>query len=275
MPRATVPIRRRHRPGSATPWCDVGVDGLQVTGDAHDGIIREVSFGLHHNGREVPGVLWRPETDSVAPVVLLGHGGSGHKRSERNVRLATWFARAGIASLSIDGPFHGDRAVGGDGPLDYQDRIVQVGARIIHDRMRQDWLGALDAAEQSGWIDGRGVAFLGMSMGARYGLPVCAALGPRLRCAVIGKFGLTQTDLLPQGLTVSDLIIEAAAAIRAPVLQHIQWHDELFPRDGQRKLFDVIQSPGKLLRGRPGRHALTRPDDEFAWREHVATHLAP
>ena len=43
----------------------------------------------------------------------------------------------------------------------------------VHERMRQDWLDALDAAAAAGWIDGRRVGYLGMSMGARYGLPVC------------------------------------------------------------------------------------------------------
>lgn len=110
-------------------------------------------------------------------------------------------------------------------------------------------------------------------MGTRYGLSVCAALASRLRCAVIGKFGLAQTDLLPHRLAANDTITSAAGSIRAPILQHVQWHDEIFPRHGQLELFDIFPSPDKQLRGRTGNHALTRPDDEIAWREQVAAHL--
>lgn len=250
------------------------MEGLRVTNEAQHGAVDELSFVLHRGGQDVPGALWRPSGDTAAPVVLLGHGGSGHKRGERHVRLATWFAaHAGIASLAIDGPFHGDRAVDGDGPLDYQNRVAQEGAADVHDRMRHDWLDMLEAVDRSGWVDGQNVAFLGMSMGTRYGLSVCASLASRLRCAVIGKFGLTQSEGLPDHLAANDIVTAAAESIRAPTLQHVQWGDEIFPRQGQLDLFDLLPSPDKQLRGRTGNHAFTRPDDEIAWREHVATHL--
>ncbi|WP_235916063.1 hypothetical protein [Antrihabitans cavernicola] len=175
--------------------------------------------------------------------------------------------------MAIDGPFHGDRSVDGDAPLDYQRRIAQVGARSVHQSMRDDSLAALAVADQLDWVDEQRVAFLGMSMGARYGLPVCSALGTRLKCAVLGKFGLTQSDDLPETLAANDMITHAAANIHAPVLQHVQWHDELFPHDGQFELFDLFASTEKVLRARPGDHALTRLDDEIAWREYVGANL--
>lgn len=251
------------------------MDEMLIDAEATAGAGGEVSFVPHREGRGIPAALWRPASHTAAPVVLLGHGGSGHKRSERNVRLAAMLARAGIASLAIDGPFHGDRAVDGDGPLDYQKRIVQEGAHKVHDRMCQDWLHALEVAEDSGWVDGQNVAFLGLSMGARYGVPVCAALSARLQCAVIGKFGLSQADRLPSGLAANDTIIAAAESIRAPILQHVQWHDEVFPRQGQLELFELFASPEKQLRGRSGDHASTRPDDETAWCQCVSTYLKP
>lgn len=229
---------------------------------------------MRRGDHAVPGVVWLPESGPAAPVVLLGHGGSGHKRSERQVRLARWFAtNAGIASLAIDGPFHGERAVSGDGPLGYQQRAIDLGARRVHDRMRQDWRTVVDQVEQAGWADGQNVAFLGMSMGTRYGLAACAALGSKLRCAVFGKFGLLQTDQLPAALAANDVTSEAAQAIYAPILQHVQWDDEVFPRDGQLELFDLFPAPDKVLRARPGGHTTTRRDDEVAWREHTTRHL--
>jgi len=66
-------------------------------------------------------------------------------------------------------------------------------------------------------------------MGARFGLPAAAALGPRLQCAVVGKFGLRQASPLDPGLRAPGLVAAAAHAVSAPLLYHVQWDDEIFP----------------------------------------------
>lgn len=182
-------------------------------------------------------------------------------------------ARAGIAALAIDGPFHGDRADAGAGPLDYQERVAVEGARTLHDRMSEDWMHVLAAAAESGWVDEQRVAFLGMFDGRPVRVAGLRCSGARLRCAVLGKFGLTQSELLPRSLAANDLIADAAESIRAPVLQHVQWQHELFPLAGQLELFDRFSSTEKVLRGRLGPHPQTRPDDEMAWRDYITAQL--
>jgi hypothetical protein len=53
------------------------------------------------------------------------------------------------------------------------------------------------------------------------------------------------------------------------VLYHVQWDDEIFPRDGQFELFAAFASADKRLIARPGPHAGTHPDDETSWQDFI------
>jgi len=55
------------------------------------------------------------------------------------------------------------------------------------------------------------------------------------------------------------VVAAARRAISAPVLFHLQWDDEIFPRDGQFDLFGALASAGERPRVRSGRHAETCP----------------
>ncbi len=230
----------------------------------------ERSFVLCRRSGAVPGVLWSPETPAAPPAVLLFHGGSGHKRSERQLRMGRRLAAAaGLAVIAIDGPYHGDRVPASIAPSVYQQLIVDEGIERVTARMTEDWLDAISALAAWGLLDAANVSVFGMSMGARFGLPVAAALESRLRCAVLGKFGIRQTELLHSGLCAPSLITAAARSVSAPVLYHVQWNDAIFPREGQFELFDALASVDKHLVARSGTHAETHPDDEASWQEFI------
>jgi dienelactone hydrolase len=221
-------------------------------------------------------VLWLPPSPSSSPpaLVLLGHGGSGDKRSGRVSGHARWFAsRLGVAALAIDGPYHGDRVPRPLSAAEYQPRIADEGIEAVLDRMTEDWLEVVRSLAALGIVDGENLAYLGLSMATRFGLPLAAALGRRIRCVVFGKFGLQQGAGMPAGLNVPRRVAADARRITAPALFHIQWDDEIFPRAGQLGLFDALGSRDKQLMGYAGSHAQTRPEALTCGREFIARHL--
>jgi len=66
---------------------------LNVGVNAPAGDVVEHEFRVERQSYQLPVVLWRAAepTTVPTPLILLGHGGSGHKRSERVVELARWF----------------------------------------------------------------------------------------------------------------------------------------------------------------------------------------
>lgn len=229
-----------------------------------DGVV-ERSFQLMQPGRVVPGVVWLPAyAESSWPVVALGHGGSGHKRNSRNVDLGHWFAsRAGIAAVAIDGPHHGDRAA------------TPLAAGESRSRMVSDWNAAIAAVRTLEGVDMAGLGYFGLSMGTRFGLPLAAALGGDLSCAVFGKFGLRAAAGLYEDPTTMDGISADARQISTPTLLHVQWDDELFPRDGQFALFESLGSREKQLIAFPGSHGDTAPTASAMWCDFIRKHLRP
>jgi pimeloyl-ACP methyl ester carboxylesterase len=230
----------------------------------------ERSFLLHRLSGIVPGVLWSPRTPAPIGTVLLFHGGSGHKRSERLQRMGQWLSsKAGLAVLAIDGPYHGDRVPAPMSPRVYQQLIAEEGIETVTARMTADWLEVVSVFANLGLVADARVSVFGTSMGARFGLPTAAALGGRLQCAVLGKFGLREAAPLHPGLCAPALAMTAARSISAPLLYHVQWDDAIFSREGQFELFGLFSSEDKRLIVRPGPHDKTRPDDEALWRDFI------
>lgn len=223
----------------------------------HDDDVCERGFEVKRDGQAIPGVLWSPATASgPRALVLMGHGGSGHKRNERMVMLGHMFAADyGWCAAAIDGPVHGAR-----GPVDDANhpayRAMWQQQEVVQG-MIEDWRATLDALSQLEAIDSTRVGYWGVSMGTMFGLP-CVASEPRIRAAVLGKAGMSGSSVVRSGIDKHFEIF--AANVMVPVLFAMQWDDERFERAGQLDLFDRLGSPDKRLHAYPGLHSDNGPE---------------
>ena len=71
----------------------------------------EQQFVLKTAEDNVPGILWSPEaTAGPRPTVLIGHGGTVHKRVPYVLELARRFVtNLGFSAVALDAPDHGER----------------------------------------------------------------------------------------------------------------------------------------------------------------------
>ncbi|HEY7494498.1 MAG TPA: dienelactone hydrolase family protein [Candidatus Tectomicrobia bacterium] len=249
---------------------------LQWVGEPiSEGGVTEGRFILARDTGTVPGILWTPtQPAGPVPLVLMGHGGSGHKRADRQLMLGRRFAGVSqIAAVAIDGPFHGDRITEQLDRRQFQERMAAMGVDKVTNGMVDDWSATLEALRQLDIIDAERVAYLGFSMGTRFGLPYVAAAGDRLRCAVLGKNGMRQASPASAATNMAPRFAQDAPKITLPVLFHVQWDDELFSRDGQFELFDLFGARDKRLIAFPGPHGAAAPAAIQAWCEFVEQHL--
>jgi dienelactone hydrolase len=200
-------------------------------------------FVVSAQGRSVPGALWTAAEGTGgrrAPLVLVGHGGSGHKKSQLVLDIAVPLARRhGFAVAAIDGPVHGARrAVFADG-LPVREEFLELwraGGSI--DPMIADWRAVIDALVALPQIDADAIAWNGVSMGTAYGLPLLA-VEPRIKAAVIGMWGLSYPN--------SGRLADDAPRVKCALMFQQKWGDEIFSRDSQIDLFDKLGSEDKRL----------------------------
>jgi dienelactone hydrolase len=221
------------------------------------GGVCERGFTVERDGHLIPGVLWCPaERSGLRPLVLMGHGGSAHKRNDRMVMLGRKFAADyGWCAAAIDGPVHGER-----GPVtsatDPAYRQMWQRPEIVQD-MIDDWKATLDALSTFDQVDKARVGYWGVSMGTMFGLPYVASDG-RVRTAVLGKAGMTGSSVRRSGI---DTYFKAfAPKVTIPVLFVMQWDDERFDRQGQLELFDQLGADDKRLHAYPGQHSDNGPE---------------
>jgi pimeloyl-ACP methyl ester carboxylesterase len=230
--------------------------------------VAEHRFDVTRATRTIPGLLWTPEAQPAKALVLLGHGGSGHKRQGYILALARRLVRhQGFAAVAIDGPVHGDRR-DADGTAVAPDEFFPMWRDdpTMTDEMVADWRAVLDALQEPAVLGTTPVGWWGISMGTILGLPVVAA-EPRISVAVLGLMGIV-------GPTKQRLANDAQS-VRCPVLFLVQWDDELFPRDRAFELFGAIASSDKRLHAHPGLHQEVPAEAFGASERFLARTLAP
>ena len=245
-----------------------------------DGVTERL-FELTVAGDRVPAVIWAPESaEGPRPVVLMGHGGSQHKKIGSLAARARIYARKfGYATLAIDAPGHGDRIT--------REQATQlsreVGARVtgaagaprlsaeflktMAERTAKavpEWKAALDAAQSIAFVGKHDqIGYWGVSMGTGIGVPFVAS-EPRIKCAVFGLAGLRPG---------ADAFEQAARAITIPIEYVFQWEDAVAPRESGIALFNTFGSKEKTMHINPGGH-LDIPNFEGAsWERFYVRHL--
>ncbi|HEY5070538.1 MAG TPA: hypothetical protein VII63_00760 [Caulobacteraceae bacterium] len=239
--------------------------------------VTERLFDLEVAGERVPAVIWTPEdARGPRPLVLMGHGGSQHKKVGSLAHRARHYARRlGYATLAIDAPGHGDR-------ISREEAVrlaEEIGARIRERRSIPadlartmeartakavpEWRAALDAAQALAFVGEGKVGYWGVSMGTAIGVPFVAA-EPRIGAAVFGLAGLR-----PGAATME----AAARAITIPVQFVFQWDDEVASREAGVALFEAFGSAEKTLHVNPGGHMEIPPFETEAWERFFRRHL--
>jgi dienelactone hydrolase len=243
----------------------------------------EQRFDLRVDDDVVPGIRWSPEGSSdPRPTVLIGHGGTQHKRVPNVLGLARRFVRhLGYSAVALDAPGHGDRVTDPEAAARrrraLQARIAagpNAGGPTFDQEEAREWVarttkGVAEWKHLLDELDSEGTAtrygYWGLSMGTAIGLPFVAS-EPRIAAAVLGLAGLGDRP----GASVFE---GAARALQVPVLLILQWDDELVSRATGLALFDALGSKEKVAHINPGGHVQTPAFERDAYDAFFLRHL--
>jgi pimeloyl-ACP methyl ester carboxylesterase len=255
---------------------------IQFTREKSEAGVTERLFELTIAGERVPAVLWAPEgAAGPRPLLLMGHGGSQHKKIGTLAARARQYAqRLGYATLAIDAPGHGDRI-----SREEAERLAkEVGARVRGEagtsggisaalmktmteraqRAVPEWQAALDAVQGLDFVGSGGpVGYWGVSMGTAIGVPFLAAEA-RIKCAVLGLAGLRPN---------AEAFEAAAKTITIPLEFVFQWEDAVAPREHGIALFNAFGAKEKTMHINPGAHVEIPNFEGASWERFYVRHL--
>lgn len=256
--------------------------------------VAERRFDLKVESEVVPGILWEPEQalagGTPRPTILIGHGGTQHKRVENVLRLARTFVRhLGVSVAALDAPGHGERVTDTEAAAAAQRRL---GARIAGGRRSgepqpmqmgpeearawverttngvKEWKALLDDLQANRPdLAGGPFGYWGVSMGTAIGLPFVSD-EPRITAAVLGLAGMSNRP-------GADRFEAAAKALTIPILFLFQAQDELMTLQSGIDLFQAIGSKEKTMHLNPGGHVGIPPFERKAAEDFFSRHLFP
>jgi len=258
---------------------------MDVLGEKVEQGVVEQRFDLRVDGDTVPGIRWNPEgATGPRPTILIGHGGTQHKRVPNVLGLARRFVRhLGYSVVALDALGHGDRIT--DPELaERRRRAIEARLAAGPDAERVDlgpdearewvgrttkgmaeWRALLDALGEQG--HGPRYGYWGVSMGTAIGLPFVAS-EPRIGAAVLGLAGLGNRP-------GAERFEAAARGLTIPVLLVLQWNDELVGQRSGLALFDAIGSDEKTVHINPGGHVQIPLFERDAYEAFFLRHLGP
>lgn len=243
--------------------------------------VTERLFEIEVKGERVPGVVWTREGASGArPLILMGHGGTQHKRVQSLAQRAARYAlKWDYAVAAIDAPMHGARISeaerarisaeldGGNGRLRgnfSEDRLKEMAVR--NKQAVPEWIATLDWLKTLPEIGDGPIGYWGVSMGTAIGVPFLAE-EKRVKCAVLGLLGLRG------GIGFGDAMKEAASKISIPLEFVFQWDDEVATREGGVGLYEAFASKDKSMHINPGPHMGIPPQEAASWEAFYHRHL--
>ena len=223
---------------------------------------------------DVTGAVWAPAgATGPRPLVLLGHGGAGHRTAPPMTgRARRYVPGGGYAAAAIDAPGWGGRPVPSEyEPFNAEIEELSAAGKPLGDAFARrgvvaaalaipEWQAAIDALTGLDWIGaGAPIGYWGVSLGSAIGVPLVAA-EPRIKAAVLGLMG-------------HETLAALAARITVPVEFVLQWDDEIVPRDAGLALFGAIGSAEKTLHANPGAHNATPGFEIDSSERFFARHL--
>lgn len=242
--------------------------------------VTERLFEIEVKGERVPGVIWTPEgAAGPRPLVLMGHGGTQHKKVQSLAQRAQRYAQKhGYAVAALDAPNHGARITEEQAKQRAEETqaAIRSGAAFNPERLKQmaaanlqavdEWIAALDWLKTRDDIGDGPVGYWGVSMGTAIGVPFLAK-EKRVKCAVLGLLGMRG------GASFGADFEKAANAITIPLEFVFQWDDEVAPRDGGIALYNAFGAKDKTMHINPGAHMGIPPQEAASWEAFYLRHL--
>jgi len=208
--------------------------------------------------QRVPALLTLPsDAPGPLPVVLILHGVFGHKSSPNQVKRSAALARAGYATLRIDGQYRGERDAGFAGGTGvqttyyYRNRDAMI--QTVTDLMR-----GLDYLESRRDIDMKRVGFAGFSMGGAIGAVFCAH-EPRVKAAVLAVTGgdfdklnihtedKASRERLRKAYRIVDPVLYVSRISPRPLLMINAGNDEIVPKAATETLYEAAKEPKSII----------------------------